>query len=282
MILPDVVLPSSRNQHFEYSGCDSPEKCLDKKHFQDYPHAVTYEYNSRGFRDAEWPHDLGELRDAIWCIGDSFTVGLGQPLPHIWPQILQTAVGRRCINISMDGASNDWIARKAQRILQEVCPDTMIIMWSYLHRRELLQTDMTDEKRRLHFDAGSLADEDLDNFNKCVTTVQVSQGHTRLKMFMIPNFAPFDGDIIWNDIKGPSWPNLVPGSQEDLLSLPDAIKKELSQDFRCWDTIWNFVPLQSFINQNNITIVPQLDIARDGHHFDILTSRWVVDHIHQE
>jgi hypothetical protein len=136
MILPDFILPSRINQTWSYSGLDRFEFCLDKKHFESYPHAITYQYNSRGFRDAEWPDTVDKLKNAIWCVGDSFTVGLGSPIEHTWPYVLQQTLQKRTINISMDGASNNCIARKVLKILTQIQPELIVIHWSYLHRRE--------------------------------------------------------------------------------------------------------------------------------------------------
>ena len=106
MILPDFVIPNRANRTLLETGIDSLEQCNNKKWFINYPYSVTYHYNSRGFRDTEWPEDLNL---AIWCFGDSFTVGLGNPTEHTWPYILEKETGIRCINISLDGASNDWM-----------------------------------------------------------------------------------------------------------------------------------------------------------------------------
>ena len=122
MILPDFILPSRQHQICTESGIDSLEQCLDKKHFKLYPHQIEYRYNSRGFRDAEWPEDINDLKNATWCIGDSFTVGIGSPLKHTWPYILQQQTGCRVINISMDGASNEWMARKCSTLLKIINP----------------------------------------------------------------------------------------------------------------------------------------------------------------
>lgn len=136
MILPDFILPSRVNQHWQYLGIDSIEECLDKKWFKKYPYNVEYHYNSRGFRDSKWPESIEELKQAIWCIGDSFTVGLGAPVEHTWPCLLQQHTGMRTINLSMDGASNNWISRKTIGILKEISPKNIIIHWSYISRRE--------------------------------------------------------------------------------------------------------------------------------------------------
>ena len=39
------------------SGSDSPEECLSKDHFLNYTKDISYNYNSRGFRDNEWPDE---------------------------------------------------------------------------------------------------------------------------------------------------------------------------------------------------------------------------------
>ena len=74
MILPSFVLPERGKQFQLTSGMDSEKSCLDPKHFYSYPYSVSYQFNSRGFRDNEWPADI---HNSIWCFGDSFTVGLG-------------------------------------------------------------------------------------------------------------------------------------------------------------------------------------------------------------
>ena len=125
MILSDFILPTRKNQIWSESGMDSRQLCLDQKHFDSYPYAIEYRYNSRGFRDDEWPSSMEELKKCIWCFGDSFTVGVGSPLSHTWVNILQNKSVLRCINISMDGASNDWIARKVVKVLEEIQPETL-------------------------------------------------------------------------------------------------------------------------------------------------------------
>ena len=132
--LPELYLSTFANKHWHTSGIDSPELCSNRRHYFSYPHKVEYCYNSRGFRDAEWPENLD---DVIWCVGDSFTVGLGSPLEHTWPYILQQRSGRRTINVSMDGASNNWIARRGSAILAEFPNAVIVTQWSFLHRREL-------------------------------------------------------------------------------------------------------------------------------------------------
>ena len=132
MILPDFLLPSRQNKIWSESGIDTINNCHDKSHFKKYPYPITYHYNSRGFRDTEWPQTVFELQNSIWCFGDSFTTGVGSPLSHTWVNILQHRLDKRCINVSMDGASNYWIARKISRVLDKIKPKIIIIQWSFL------------------------------------------------------------------------------------------------------------------------------------------------------
>jgi len=135
------------------SGSDSLNECLNKNHYNAYTKNISYRYNSRGFRDDEWPTNLS---DVIWCVGDSFTTGIGQPFEETWPQVLQKETGKRCLNIGVDGSSNDSIAIRAKEICLNYNPKIMVIMWSYFHRRKDSHHDRNDFTRK----------KDLSNFIK--------------------------------------------------------------------------------------------------------------------
>ena len=148
LVLTDLRLESRARQHWTESGIDSRARCLDRRHFDQYPYPVEYQYNSRGFRDQEWPRTLREMNSSIWCVGDSFTVGLGSPVEHTWWYQLGLILGVRTVNVSMDGASNDWISRRAQQIILELAPRAVVVHWSYIERRENAETGLSDEDRR--------------------------------------------------------------------------------------------------------------------------------------
>jgi hypothetical protein len=151
MILPDLCLVERAHEHSLYSGLDSAEHCLDRWHFDRYAKQISYHMNSRGFRDREWPESVQALQHAIWCVGDSYTLGLGVPEEHTWPRLLEQHTGSRCINISMDGASNDWICRRAQDIVRVISPRWMVVQWSFIERWEHPDVSLTDlERRRAH------------------------------------------------------------------------------------------------------------------------------------
>ena len=72
-------------------------------------------------------------------------MGVGCPVEHSWPAVLEHRTGRRTVKVAMVGASNDWIFRHAKSVLQDVSPGYMVIHWSFLHRREATLED-TREK----------------------------------------------------------------------------------------------------------------------------------------
>jgi hypothetical protein len=282
MILPDFVLPSRINQCWEYSGMDSPTNCLDKTHFKQYPHAISYHYNSRGFRDQEWPESSEDLKTAIWCVGDSFTVGLGSPVEHTWPWLLQKQTGQRIINVSMDGASNNWIARQVKQIQDTVAPKTIVIMWSYLHRRESSNNLTSDEERRLHSDIFSDDATDIDNFKRCVELVDYS--NTNILEFSVPHYTAIGIENVahaWSTFRGHSWPLEHPTTPQQLLELPEFVQHELKQQFNVWEQFQQVLEINYQLSTliDRIVNVERLDLARDGHHFDRITAQWVVDRI---
>ena len=120
-------IPESKN-----SGMDTLEECHDKDHYLSYTKDISYRYNSRGFRDHEWPEDLS---DVVWCVGDSFTVGVGQPFEETWPQLLGKKLGKTCLNIGEDGCANDTMALRIQEICKLHSPKLVVVMWSYFARR---------------------------------------------------------------------------------------------------------------------------------------------------
>jgi hypothetical protein len=282
MILPDLILHSRVNQCFQHTGIDDLNFCLDKKHFRQYPHAISYQHNSRGFRDQEWPSTVEELKKCIWCFGDSFTVGVGSPLEHTWPYLLGKNTGRRVINVSMDGASNNWIARQIANVQKEINPTHIVVMWSYLHRRESNDHNKSDEERRIHNDKELDDFADLHNFKHCVDMVKI-QGSAPLQL-SVPDYTAISLDAMdhcWKNIRGASWPDNIPRSLQKLLELPNTVQQELKEHFKLWSEIKTALEVQSLLTllENDIIKINRIDIARDGHHFDLLTAQWVVDQI---
>ena len=277
MLLPEFKLSTRKNQLWTESGLDCLELCLDMEHYKNYPYPVEYKYNSRGFRDAEWPDSMIELQNSTWCIGDSFTVGIGSPLSNTWVNILQTKTNHRCINVSMDGASNKWIARKAIEVLNVIKPKNMIIQWSYLTRDESTDVTKNDEDRRLPDINLSLTELYLINY-KLIKATELQKNNCNIIHSFIPQATCLDSKhilAIWNEIKRDSWPDLPKNLMEF-----NCLSKNIMTELNDFDVYKLFISYYQLIDC--ITYIPeilQIDRARDGHHYDIITSTKFVDQL---
>jgi len=236
MKLDQIKLQKTVDEFVAEVGIDSLKLCKDPVHFRNYSKTVIYKFNQMGYRDDEWPEDIS---GNIWAVGDSFTVGLGQPLEETWSKIVEKQLDKRVINVSMNGASNSWIARRIQFILDNFNPAAILVQWSYLHRRENADNTMLDEDRALHFDVKLIkTKEDVAVLNQIdvqhlldnIHSIQ-NKNNTKIIHSFIPKF--YNNDI-----------NLAN-------------------------------PIYTELENNNIDFFPeleQLDFARDNFHYDILTA----------
>ena len=282
MILPTILLTKTANRLAKYEGLDSIEECLDKNYFSTYPHEIHYQYNSRGFRDEEWPTNLNNV---VWCLGDSFTVGLGSPTEHLWVKILEKKISQKCINVSMNGASNHWIARQAKEILKEIQPDLMCIHWSFLMRREKNSNDL-DENRRIQYGIDSLSHY-INNieFLKLFHDLENIKGHTKLVHTILLDsdiFSLTESNRIWKPIAGDDWGQL-PMNSHEFHSLPSFIHTEM-KSLGLWHIYEYFRDRAKFCDQyyqDPFEKVSQLDevidFARDRYHYGPATASKLVD-----
>lgn len=270
--LPDFILPELANKVLDSTGMDSIKYCKDQTYFKNFSLPVTYMYNSRGFRDCEWPIDLCK---SIWCLGDSFTVGLGLPFNLTWPQQIKTNLNIDTISVAMDGASNQWIARKACQVLQQIQPKYMIIMWSYFHRRESYDLTMSDMGRRLHYDEVDQTKIDYEEFENCVKSVSNANCNTNIVHMLIPDCHDVvHANSIWNQIRGTDWPDQLPVTLTDLSNF---IQHEISNVHRIYDKLedlcWCNVRFNRLKATTCIIDYDTVDLARDGHHLGVNTSK---------
>lgn len=195
MILPNFKIVSLSNADLKFSGMDSIEQCKDTSYFTDYPYEISYKYNSRGFRDEEWPNNL---EDCIWCFGDSYTVGIGQSYKNTWPKLLETKTGIRTISLSMDGASNEWISRKILELVETIKPKAIVVQWSFIHRREreLLPGEIDlDENRIVWYNKDSTDEDDIQNTLDCIMSTESVCANAGIKLIhsVIPGFMKDQG-----------------------------------------------------------------------------------------
>ena len=282
MILPDLVLSSRQNQIWSESGSDTLELCKNKRHFKAYPYQVEYRYNSRGFRDVEWPDNIDELKNAIWCLGDSFTVGIGSPVEHTWPYVLQEQTRTRIINASMDGASNNWISRKALQIIKDVEPKHLVIHWSYISRREQ-SIDQIKENSWQQFyqniaDPSGLSCSWKDQYKLPLFTKD------EIQTLHAPGHQPQFND---ENRRLQSIDSTTEQDIENTLACIDLVDSVATSTKIIHSFIPNFSPAgQGKFVQTRVkgTCIPEfirLDWARDYHHYDIKTSRFFVEQIMQ-
>lgn len=276
MILPRIVIPSRQNQHWQYSGMDSPDLCANKTHFRRYPHTVEYHYNSRGFRDAEWPDSV---EDCVWCIGDSFTVGLGAPREHTWSYILGKQLGKRTLNVSMDGASNTWIRRQAVQIL-ELDPELLILQWSYITRREATVDQLWQK-----FYA-SVRDP---SWPECETYVQLAQlpEWIRNELETVHNCSAAMENIDDTDKRLRYTDTTDEQDKQHLYTNIAAVENAVHNTRVIHSFVPYFspngydVPIPDAIRDRAVPEFAKIDLARDGHHYDRLTAEHFVQSVVQ-
>lgn len=291
MILPTLVLTETANKTFNELAMDSVKNCKDKNHFRNYPYNIEYNFNSRGYRDSEWPENF---KGAVWCFGDSFTVGIGAPYNHIWPQLLSKQMQRRTINISLNGASNNWIARKVNELSKEIQPQTLIIHWSYTNRRENNSEDLLIklvnkrwQELYLNIKDSSWPDcDDIRQFDQLPETIQheitqhhlhgIDQGFVALRH--TPLHSQFD------EVRLMHFDKSVFDTDEDIkntIRCIDLVQKSLPNS----NVIHSFVPdfdadkqrILDYVKTNNLKFVKpfdRLDVGRDGFHYDIKTAEY--------
>jgi hypothetical protein len=195
MILPNLKLTLYANRQLKYSGIDSYKRCLNKEHFLNYPYSIDYSYNSRGFRGPEWS---SELNDTCWCVGESFTAGIGSPYEHTWPYLLSSKLSIPTLNVSLDGASNMWISRKTLEIL-EIQPKHVVIQWTFISRREA-DIDAIDEGRKIWYLNAIDSESDIQNAIDCINVVEKNKKNTTLIHTFVPNNVPSDYQSIFKEL----------------------------------------------------------------------------------
>lgn len=240
---------------------------------------VQYIFNSRGFRDTEWPDAPEELNQAIWCIGDSNTMGVGNQLHNTWPQMLQDVTGRRCINISLGGASNVWIARKICHILAHLSPTNLVVHWTYLHRTENPDSSLPDEERRIKFIDDISTQSQLVHFSNSVASVNAADKNSSIIHSFVPNAIPdYDTHALdddWHNMRGVSWPTNRPQSLHEFENLPEFIKQELNM-FRRYqafaDAIQIRIQVERLMNKPFLPPPLKIDTALDNSHYGPKTA----------
>lgn len=105
---------------------------------------VEYKFNSLGYRCPEFT-EAGDL--SILALGCSYVFGYAMPQQLIFPEIirqqLEQETKKKVIlrNLSLGGASNDYIARLLQLGMPLLKPDLVLINFTFIARREFVAQD---------------------------------------------------------------------------------------------------------------------------------------------
>jgi hypothetical protein len=278
MILPELILSTWQNESVKQISTDTVKLCLDKKLFDSYPDDISYNFNSRGFRDDEWPESIEELQKCIWCFGDSQTMGTGNALDHTWFRILQNKTDTRCINISMEGASNDWIVRKINQVLAEISPQLIVVQWSFLHRTEDNNINLDDEQRRIAYMKNISTDHQIDNFKKLRATIDTAQTSV-IESFnpkSVPIYTRHEFEKQIQAVQGVDWPDLINMSFDEVKNIDITLIKELEK-IGIYDKVLEYLKYKNILP--DILKVEQIDYARDGYHYGPMTAEKFVDDV---
>lgn len=103
------------------------------------PHCqdIQYQFNEFGYRGS-W--DLEDIEDAIWCLGDSQTLGLGVAESQTWPAQLAGLTDQHTINLAVAGCSNDTISRLLLSAGRSHRPRSVLVLLSAPNRREMFSS----------------------------------------------------------------------------------------------------------------------------------------------
>ncbi len=138
----DIIgIPYPRGRKLRYWGIDTPKtfKAMKSNPNGFTEHNVTYTFNKHGFRG----DDVDEQTDyTILVAGCSHSLGVGLDDSQTWVQQLKQILPKqntlKIINISISGASNDYIARALLQCTELINPDCVIACYTYPARREAL------------------------------------------------------------------------------------------------------------------------------------------------
>ena len=109
------------NGQYRTSGSDNTGKCL-------------YTYNELGFRSESITKDGFK----VMSIGCSMTEGVGVNDGETWSSIFSKMIPNGVdLNFGCGGRSNDYIVRCLMTYYERVKPDLVLIMYTFLNRREI-------------------------------------------------------------------------------------------------------------------------------------------------
>lgn len=126
-------LPTDTRENYNKLMQDSAHQQYFAEMGWDQPGAITYKFNSHGFRADEF-----DGAPCLVALGCSFTVGIGLPDHVTWPRQTADALGLACANLAWGGYSADSCFRLAEFWIPELKPEYVCMLTPPRHRIELL------------------------------------------------------------------------------------------------------------------------------------------------
>ena len=190
--LPNFKWHTRRNRIYKYFGLDDPRTTKNKDTFNDYEGPeIYYDFNSRGFRDEEWPVDIEEAKNAIWIVGDSHTFGMGLPVEHTIRLLLQEQMNMKVFDVSIDATLPPHRSRIAKRIITELEPKYLVMQWGYIWRYKRKYRTLAQEVRNKIFEKQE--EHIVPDFLKIFDRVNNVETNTKIVHTFLPGFAGFNG-----------------------------------------------------------------------------------------
>lgn len=115
--------PFDTQQKWEINMRDTSTRKLLTKLGYDNPDAITYTYNSHGFRDQEFDN-----RSCGIAFGCSFTHGTGLAESDTWPRKLSKILGLHIWNLGIGGASLDTVYRLSEYYIDLLQPKFVMVL----------------------------------------------------------------------------------------------------------------------------------------------------------
>lgn len=126
-------LPTDTKESYETLIQDPKHRAYFAEMGWDKPDAITYKFNSYGFRADEF--DGGPYLVALGC---SYTIGIGLPVELTWAYQTAQALNLKCANLAWGGYSTDTCYRLAEYWVKKLKPEYVCMLAPPKHRVELL------------------------------------------------------------------------------------------------------------------------------------------------
>lgn len=140
-------LPTDTKENYEKLIQDPVHRAYFSEMGWDKPGAITYKFNSHGFRADEF--DSGPYLVTLGC---SYTVGIGLPDEVTWPRLVANRLGLKCANLGWGGYSADSCFRMANYWIPELMPAYVCMLVPPKHRIELLLDEESLTSPQLSFE----------------------------------------------------------------------------------------------------------------------------------